>query len=274
MRRLALLLATLFLLSGCVTATYVLNQPKPSPVFRPLDMPNIFSSERVRVNTPMYARERVIFLADISTSEEKQFEAFLANRDGTNPIRLTFSGAARVGTAFEDEIFFVLSNGNPHIPGWLSRPFTLSFFDDSGKKMNALNDVHEICHSPDKSQLALLQPIVASADRNEPLALYLLDRNMQRKKLADLPPKVGVVQPGIFNRYEALYGSMKSFNRGSWYDIAEMKALEWQTDQMILKTEEALGPNGVYRFKIYALSIPEGNGWSLIKKWSGEFGGY
>lgn len=193
-----LIVPLLICLTGCVPL-WVMNQPEPIPPPRPLDMQNIFFSERVVGISRQYSGDKVLFIADISTSPYgQQYEAFLADKDGKNLVRLSFDGARRVRWIFDGAKFLVLTS-------------SLVIFDSQTKnEVNKIPEVEEACVSRDGKEIAFIRRVEYSdkssykSNSMPYYAVYTMGEDLQPKKIIDLPPQIRPAL-GPFSKPEKLF---------------------------------------------------------------------
>ncbi|MBN3038481.1 MAG: hypothetical protein JW869_03585 [Candidatus Omnitrophica bacterium] len=267
MRSLVLILASsLIILQGCAVPIYDLNAKEPPRPPRPLDIPNIFFSDRVKGDSVKYFKDKVVFLADVGTSPyTSNVEAFMADKDGkTNLQKLTFatSGNTRNYITFarkiditfgESKIFVEFSkvyrDPNPFyfletIPG---NPLII-LDANSGNKLFEKEVESACCQLSANKKVAFIAKDEGAQGAGL-LGLYIIGEDLNSTRIADLPDSI------IANR---------SYRSGKEY----LSHMEWKEDGIIFYTnqiEPGFWSGWVNRFREYRVN-PDGSNLRLIKK--------
>lgn len=196
------------LISGCVPL-WIMNQPEQPQLPRPLDIPNIFYSDRLVSGSVRYFNNKVLFIADIGTSPNfTNLEAFMADKDGrTNLQRLTFGTgnnnpyfityARLIQLVFNDSKILVEFNkmyraSNPLAPITEMSGCPFYIFDLNGNKIFEKN-VQCVCvNEDDKNTIAFVAENESGIQSKPPLGLYTMGDDLQSRKICDLPTQINL----------------------------------------------------------------------------------
>ena len=204
MRYISLVLVMLCLsVSGCVPL-WVMNQPEPIPSPRPLDIQNIFYTDRLKGDSVKYFKNKVVFIADVSSNPYfKSLEVFIADKDGRNNLqRVTFatssnsqnyiSFAKNVDLVFDESRLFVVfgkvyRDPNPlfFLEELTGNPLIL-LESTIGNKIFEKNVEAASVKSPDKKKIVFI------AENGNVLSIYAMGEDLNFNKIADLP---NTIQP-------------------------------------------------------------------------------
>ncbi|MCX5713898.1 MAG: hypothetical protein NT033_03625 [Candidatus Omnitrophica bacterium] len=246
-------------LSGCVPL-WVMNQPEQVLSPRPLDIQNIFYTDRLVGDSVKYFKNKVVFIADVSADPYfKSLEVFIADKDGRNNLqRVTFatssnsrnyiSFAKNVDLAFDESRIFVVFGKVYHDPN----PF---FFEEeltgnplilleptTGNKIFEKNVEAASIKSPDKKK------IVFVAQDGAVLSIYVIGEDMNFNKIADLPI---AIQP----------------NKGPRTGKEYLAGMKWDGTEIALYTNQILPgfwSGWLNRFREYRINA-DGSNFQLIK---------
>lgn len=262
MRRLLIIMLLSLLLAGCVPL-WVMNQPEqpPQPP-RPIDIPNIFYSDRINAKSVRYFKEKVLFKADISTSPHGDVEAFMADKDGKNNLqRLTFVTGSntdyfitfvnKAEPVFNDTMLFITTGkiqrySNPLMPlNYISgNPFYL--FDVQTGNNIFEKDIQSACVSlPDKRKVYFIASNENAEANGSSLSLYVMGEDLQTQKVSDLPANIKKWAVPLDYNNSPTNSDEFVFNLD--FENGEIKITTWQYPSAYIELmirEYLVSPNG------------------------------
>lgn len=210
MKRIILLTMVICLtgLAGCAPV-WIMNPPEQVHPPRPLDIQNIFYTDRLAGNSVKYFNNKVLFIVDVGTSPNfTNMEAFMADKDGkSNLQRLTFDAAnnnlyfityARsVQPIFNNSKILVefkkiyrASNPLAPITEMSGNPFYI--FDLNGNKVLEKN-VQGICvNEQGNNTVAFIAEDESGTPPKLPLSLYTMENDLRLEKIWNLPAQISL----------------------------------------------------------------------------------